>query len=162
LTLEQRHSKIASIFGNMRKEASILNDLIKEEKDPIVLLNIRFMEQQFEAYHQKYSEPVTENSENPVKETVDDILKLPKKYRRKTNRVYKEKNHGIMTHANVIKAHKEEARKLKQTEDSKVQKQKEKELKKEIRQNIIKIKKEKTDEAKLGPKKRGRPKKSIA
>lgn len=91
MTLPQRHSKIASIFGNMRKEASILNDLMKEEKDPIILLNIRFMEQQFEAYHLKYSEPVTENSENPVKETVDEILKLPEKYRRKTNRIYKEK-----------------------------------------------------------------------
>jgi len=146
----------------MREEVAIINHLMKEEKEEeINLVNMRCMEQQLDAYYNKYSKLAQPGDINPsVHETLDDVLKLPERYKRKTNRIYKEKNYGIMTHSNVINTHKEAAEKMKQVEDFKEQKKNERKLKKEMQEKILKIKKEKDEEIKQA-KKRGRPKKAT-
>lgn len=161
LTKEERRTKIKSILANMKQEAATLKHLmIAEKSEDIDIVNLQCMEQQLGAYHKKYSKSIQPASSNAsVNQPIDDILKLPEKYKRKTNRVYREKNYGIMTHSSVINTHKEAAEKLKEADDVKEQKRTERQLKKDLQLNILKIKKEKNEEVKQVAKKRGRPKK---
>ena len=185
--VEERRSKMAALLQNMKKECAELNKLLKdEEKDELALAGAKIMEHQIEIYYKKYSQlnqhkDVLENqeededahaiednsevfqSEEPTmnKNSIDDVLKLPEKYKRKTNRVYKQKNFGVMTSTEILDTHRKEVEKLKQEEAAKEQKKQDREEKKKMREKIMKMKKEKSEESAKPVKKRGRPKKAV-
>lgn len=140
---------------------TLLSKLFKEENaDDLSLLNVQFIKQQIEIYEKKFISQ-SSSSTDQVENTLDGVFKLPEQYSRKTNRIYKQKNYGIMTHSTVIETHKKAAEELQKIDEQKAQKRKERELQKEIRQNILKIKKEKTETGQKANK-RGRPKKATS
>jgi len=163
----------------MRDGSEELQKLYEEEReDGITIINTNSMTQQLNFYLNKYSSlahqsnvpsnlQVIENpqieekeeKESKFNETIDDILSLPEKYKRKTNRVYKLRNSGVMTSKESLSLFKEHGQKLKEVDDEKERKKNEREGKRLLKEQILKIKKEKDDESKV-VKKRGRPKKS--
>jgi len=98
---------------------------------------------------------------------MDQILKVPEKYKRKTNRVYKQKQFGPMTDKKILAFYDEQKSIMEREDEEKEERRLKREEKKAIKLNEIKIKKEKVEAAlkdsqkkTVSPKKlRGRPKK---
>lgn len=111
-----------------------------------------------------------ELSKQTKTESVEDILVVPTRYSRKTDRKYKLKKFGAMTDKKVLDFYDKSQVELAKIEEEKIKRKEERELKKAIKLNEMKIKKEKLDAknqknekaSKIEPRKlRGRPRKNL-
>lgn len=94
--------------------------------------------------------------------TIDDLLTVPQRLRKKTNRSYKKKNFGVMTSKAVIEEYKKDSERIRQEEVEKAKRKTEREERKIMKQTLINMKKEKSVINKSKePKPKGRPKKTV-
>lgn len=142
------------MISDVVKRISAIHDSLLKVSDQDDAFKVSLSLQIFQNLEKKYEEHI--ETVNESVKTIDDVLSLPEKFKRKTNRTYKKLNYGVMTKDEVLNIYREDATKFKAEEEKKEALKAAREFKKI--QNI-KIKQEIVE--KNIPKKRGRPKKNA-
>lgn len=138
---------VQSLLESIKESCLLLETHYNSVDDHEKALSMSLMKQQVTFFKSAAAIPSGPKS-------MDQILTSPAEFKRSGIRNFKLKNHGIMNSEEMLA-------KGREIRDQKNKIEEEKTKKREMAQKIRNMKKEKAEEAKINPKKRGRPSKKV-